>query len=212
MQCTATSKQTKQQCKRHAAPGRTVCNIHGGKTPQGVAAPSYTHGRYSKVIPARLAERYSDGLSDPQLLELREEIALLDARLGDVLGEIDGLGDPARWADAQRAWAAYTTAPNAALKAKAQTELDYVIDQGANQHAAWAALQQIIEQRRKLVESEHKRLVIAQQMITTEQAMALIGALIGIIRHHIHDRRILAAIQADAAQLLDRPGDPGADR
>ena len=37
-QCTAKSKQSGQQCKRHAATGQAVCAIHGAKAPQAQAA------------------------------------------------------------------------------------------------------------------------------------------------------------------------------
>lgn len=194
-------------CTNPPMHGRTRCRMHGGATPIGIAAPSYKHGRYSTSIPARLAATYETGLDDPQLLELREEIALIDARLAEVLREIDGLGDSAKWADAKKAWITYQYAPNVTLKAKAQADLEFLIDQGANQHAAWAALQNLIEQRRKLVESEHKRLVQAQQTISAEQAMALVGGLLGIMKQHIHDRATLSAIQTDVARLLDRPPD-----
>ncbi|WP_068325020.1 hypothetical protein [Janibacter terrae] len=37
-QCTATSKQSREQCKRNAAPGQEVCAIHGAKSPQALQA------------------------------------------------------------------------------------------------------------------------------------------------------------------------------
>lgn len=36
--CTGTSKQSGERCGRPAIPGGTVCNFHGGKAPQVVAA------------------------------------------------------------------------------------------------------------------------------------------------------------------------------
>lgn len=68
--------------------------------------------------------------------------------------------------------------------------------------AARSRLYDLIEQRRRLVETERKRLVDMQQMITTEQAMLLVGALLGIIRARVNDRDILAAIQSDVNGLL----------
>jgi hypothetical protein len=37
-QCTSKSKQSGERCKRQATPGCNVCNIHGGRTPNAVAA------------------------------------------------------------------------------------------------------------------------------------------------------------------------------
>ena len=85
MQCTAKSKQSGEQCKRRATPGRNVCAIHGGKTRQGVSSGQFQHGRYSKYLPARLLERYEESRSDPDLLGFRDELALTDARLSQVV-------------------------------------------------------------------------------------------------------------------------------
>lgn len=37
-QCTATSKQSQERCKRRPAPGQSVCVMHGARSPQAVAA------------------------------------------------------------------------------------------------------------------------------------------------------------------------------
>ena len=84
-QCTGTSKRSGLQCKRNAKPGRSVCKIHGGDTPVGLAAPNFKTGRYSKYLPAGLAERYVAARTDPELLSLRDEIGLVDTRITEVL-------------------------------------------------------------------------------------------------------------------------------
>lgn len=57
LQCTAKSKQTGEQCRRFATPGRTVCYYHGGRSLVGVASATYKHGKYSRYYPAWLRER-----------------------------------------------------------------------------------------------------------------------------------------------------------
>src|SRR5690606_21539012 len=84
MQCKATSKQSGQRCKRNAAPGRSVCAMHGGKSPRGMESPNFKTGRYSKDAPSRLNARYVAGLEDPELCSLRDEIAMLDARTSEL--------------------------------------------------------------------------------------------------------------------------------
>ena len=63
-QCTATSKRTGQRCCKSAMIDRTVCRIHGGKTPRGVASPHFRHGRYSKLLRARPSSRVTANLND----------------------------------------------------------------------------------------------------------------------------------------------------
>lgn len=76
--------------------GRTVCLAHGGRTPRGVASPHFRTGRHSRDLPTRLAVRFEAAEGDPRLLELRGELALLDARIEELLGQLDrGEGDEA---------------------------------------------------------------------------------------------------------------------
>ena len=59
----------------------------------------------------------------------------------------------------------------------------------------------LLDERRKLVESERKRLVEMQQMLSTEQAMTLLAAVIDGIKKNVPDRRPVAAIAADIGKL-----------
>ena len=59
----------------------------------------------------------------------------------------------------------------------------------------------MLDQRRKLVESERKRLTEAQQTLTVEKAMLLIGAIGGIIKAHVQDATTLRKISADISAL-----------
>ena len=156
MQCSAKCKSTSQQCRRRAVKGKRVCTVHGGLTPAGAASPHYRTGRYSKCLPARLTERYHEAQADKRLLELREEIALIDARLADLLTV-----------------------------------------------EAWPEIYEVIEQRRRLVESEHKRLVETKQMLSVESAMLMVSALTDIIKTHVTDRKLLAAITNDVSKLIE---------
>lgn len=189
-------------CKQAALPnGR--CHYHGGKSLSGMASPTYKHGRYSKALPARLAARYTESQSDPRLLELRDDISLIDARLEDLLGRVDTGESGALWGALLDARAALIAARHD--EAKRNAILVYLLDLITKGHAdyqAWRELGAVLDQRRKLVESERKRLVEMQQMITTERAMLLLGAVVGVIKEHIHDRGTLAAISAGIENLL----------
>tara|TARA_R110002020_G_scaffold72355_4_gene186302 strand:+ start:697 stop:1377 length:681 start_codon:yes stop_codon:yes gene_type:complete len=70
--CCAKSKQSGNRCKQKVVAGRRVCRYHGGL---GGRPP--THGRYSKGL-GRFQEAYQENLNDPNLLDLRESLALLD--------------------------------------------------------------------------------------------------------------------------------------
>jgi hypothetical protein len=175
--------------------------MHGGATPTGIALPQTTHGRYSRHLPTRLAARYEEAAHDTELLTLREDIALLDTRLADVLGRVDS-------GESGALWEALLTAKADYLKATDRdrdhmlTVLLGLIEEGAADYAAWADVRSLLDQRRRLVESERKRLVEMQQTLTVEKAMLLLGAVAGVIKAHVKDRAILQAISADLDRLV----------
>ncbi len=204
MQCNAKSKQSGQQCKRHAVVGGTKCNMHGGATLSGIASPTFKHGRYSKHLPLRLAGRYGEALRDPQLLELRDEVALIGTRLGELVEHL-GSGESLRhWQAVQTAHsdiaAAIRTSDLALLRA-GLSALAAAVEAGMDDYATWREIVELTEARRKLVESEHKRLVAMQQMITSEQAMILLAVITDTVRKYVSDPTALAAISAEFRAL-----------
>jgi hypothetical protein len=83
--CTARSKRTGQPCTQPVCRGRTKCRLHGGRSRRGLAAPAWKGGRYSKALPPDLVDAYERARTDPELLALRDELALVDARLNALL-------------------------------------------------------------------------------------------------------------------------------
>jgi len=194
------------ECKQPAlANGR--CHYHGGKSPGGIASPHYRDGRYSKALPQRMREAYTAALDDPQLLEQREQIAVLDARLLDLLGRVDTGESGALWGrllDAKVDLIACKRANDIKGQGDALTLILDLISQGHADYRAWGELQSVLEQRKRLIESERKRLVEMQQMVTSQQAMGLISAIIESVKRNVTDRAALAAIQTDFIRLTTR--------
>jgi hypothetical protein len=190
-------------CQRPGMPnGR--CALHGGKSLAGIASPTYQHGRYSRVMPTRMQARYQEAAGDPALLEQRAEVALLDARLADLLGRVDTGESGGIWKQLQEARRALIVARRANDNEGASAainEMSDLIGRGHADYAAWREISVVLEQRRKLVESERKRLIEMQQTITAEKAMLLIGAIGQIIKTHVTDRVILTKISADIRDL-----------
>ncbi len=191
-------------CKNRAMPnGR--CRMHGGKSLGGIASPTYKHGRYSKYLPERLRERYVESLSDPDLIALREEISLTDARIEDLIKRVDS-------GESGEAWALARKALGELLEAETKGEslhgpiamLGEIIQRGLDDYGAWRELGGMIEMRRRLVESERKRLVDMQMMISAERAMLLISSIADIIRRNVTDVETKRAIQVELTAILTR--------
>lgn len=212
-QCTATSKRSGERCRRAALTGRTVCYMHGGKTPRGIAHPNTTHGRHSKDLPTRLAARYEASRTDPDLLNLSDEIALTDALIEDARRGLDHGESGRLFRELKAAWDDLQQAQrdkDAGGVQMALSEIGALIRQGIGAYAARDETMVLVERRRRLVDSEQKRRVAMQDMVTSEQAMLLIGQLLVAVKRHVDDPRTLAAIATDLGALAGTSDSGGA--
>jgi hypothetical protein len=194
-----------EPCNAFAVTGKEVCWTHGGATPRGLANPNTKHGRYSKDLPTRLAGRFEDALNDPQLGNLQSEIALLDTRLAEMIAGLDTEQYGDIWKQTADAFYKLRTAINSKdsnLMASALTALDIAIKRGYSDTSTWDSIVRVIEQRRKLTDSERKRQMDLQQVITTEQSMLLVSTLIRAVNVHVTDKRQLAAISNEIRTVI----------
>lgn len=209
MQCKAKSKQSGERCKRHATPGKEVCRMHGGKTPIGFANPNTKTAKYSRDLATRLASRYEEARKDAELLTLHEEVALTDARIFDLLAKVDTGESGAKWKLLRKVYNelidAITSGDSTLLMATVR-KIGTILDEGIHDVDLWVEVFATVEQRRKLVESERKRLDQMEQLVTVSEMMVLASALLSSVQSHVSDRRTLAAISADFNRLttLDR--------
>jgi hypothetical protein len=200
------SKRSGQQCRQPAMHGTTVCYMHGGKTPSGIAAPAFKSGRYSKHLPSRLIASYEAAQQDADLLNLNAEIALIDARLVDVLGRVDTGESGKVWRDLKETFQEMRDAfarRDTQTVQHALTEMGRFIDAGHADYAAWADVRGLVDQRRKLVQVEARRRTDMQQMLTAEQAMVLLARVTAAIKAHVSDPASLAAIAAEFGRIVD---------
>ena len=185
--------------------GRTRCGLQGGKSLTGKACPRYRSGRYSAYVPERLRERYEAAEDDAELLSLRSELALTDARLMDLLARVNTGESGQLWADLRRAHREFTGAKRGRDVARMYTTLarmEQLIDSAVDNHQAWAAIGELIEQRRKLAESEAKRMASLHQMMTKEEALLMAHQVIDIMTRHITDKQVLSAIIVDMQRMV----------
>jgi hypothetical protein len=170
----------------------------------GPASGTYKDGRHSKFLPARLAAAYQDMMDDPKLMELRAETALTDARINDLLSRVD-TGEAGKvWHRAQAALARFEREKdrqNLNGMTRALARLKTLITCGASDYATWHEIGEQIEQRRKLCDSEARRLHLAHETITADRAMVLVTVIVETVRRHVQDRAILGAIAVDLQAL-----------
>lgn len=214
MTCGSPKRKSGEPCDSPVVFPNGRCKLHGGTSLAGIASPSFTHGRYSKYLPARLAGRYEEAVSDPELMALRDDIGLLDTRIGQVIAALET-------GESRESWVALMAAVTT-LEEQWQKLLDdgeppeemertveaigKLVRQGLSEGYIWSEIRGLLKERAALVGSEQKRLVDMQQFVTSEQAMTFVGALMSSVRRHVSDQRALAGIAEDLARHHVRDG------
>ena len=200
-------------CKRSGSGAGGRCKFHGGASLAGPAHPNWKDGRHSKYLPAGLAARYVAGRNDPNLIALRDEVALVDVRVGELLEAIGETGNAKLWKDAREKFDAFkgarTTGPGAIEAARAALQqVDKVLTRGLSVSATWDELRDTLDLRRKLTEAETRRMKDLHQMISIERAVALMASLIDVVKENVTDRHAQAAIVDHFRRLVGRADAP----
>ena len=200
-------------CRRWSRPnGR--CNLHGGKSKHGIDAPNFKTGRYSAYVPDNLATVYDAARADPDLLSLRDNVALVDARIAQLLGDIDNGGAAGQlWENLIREWAkllAAIRADNATQQGKSINVLNAIINDGAATAAAWNEITGLTETRRRAVDTEQRVVVTRETMVSIEAVLMYLAIQIeatkSAVQKYVDEpetrSRIIEAAAAANRQLL----------
>jgi hypothetical protein len=196
---------TDRRCREPVKVAGKRCYYHGGASPVGIASPNWRNGRHSLYMPARLSQRYLQAVGDPELLAVRDDIALVDSRVSDLLERIEKGEAGKLWTEAQEEYKAFRQASARADPQDTRehlAKLDAILGRGVAEFAAWDELGRWLEQRRRLVETEMRRLQKLQQFLTAEQAQMLVVAVGEVVKRHVKNPDTLQAVARDLAGLL----------
>jgi hypothetical protein len=172
-------------CQQWPLKGGKRCKLHGGASPRGPESASWRHGLYSAYLPPKLAESYEAALADPELVDAASGIALLDARLMELLGETGG---GKAWQDAERLYRDLETAigdGNAAGTREALEELGKHLRAGSAEGKLWREIRATLEDRRRQVDVQRRLMETRQQMVTVDRVMALVTAYEELVRRTV---------------------------
>lgn len=181
------------------------CYHHGGASLKGIASPTFKHGRRSKYLPHRLLERYEDAQTDPELLEFKADLALLETRLGELLGRIDTGESGALWRAAMKAYEDLQAARKAGdtpKMAAALNVLGEMLERGVGESATWDEIYRVLGQRGRTLEREQNRILKAEQVFNESQMLGLTQVLLDSVKRNVADPRALGAIQSDLLRFL----------
>lgn len=210
MQCKAKSKRSGDRCKRAAMIGKEVCMIHGGKSPRGMDSPHTKTGRYSKDAPARLNARYLAGLEDPGLCSLRDEIAMLDARTGELIRMASISGEHQSLVDAREVIDSIFTinedSPTAQQKLQDGLRSLYQILHRSDDTETWKQINSNFELRAKLAAGETNRLKVADQFLTVAEATLMEVMMYQAATETISNQAELRAFGKRLREIIERTG------
>ncbi|MFM7527339.1 MAG: hypothetical protein ACKO63_02395 [Nodosilinea sp.] len=159
-------------------------------------------------MPTRLQERYEQAANDPELLSCRQELALLDARIADVIQRVDTGEAGELWLKAKTSFKAFReaiAANDSDASSRAFKQLDASLSHGYSDWVAWRELINLIGNREKLAASERKRILETKQFVTMEQHAVLTASVFEAVKQEVSDPTVLAAIGRNLARLMNRP-------
>ncbi|MHA2084423.1 MAG: HGGxSTG domain-containing protein [Candidatus Thorarchaeota archaeon] len=204
--CGAHSRRTGEPCKNFPMRGRKRCKFHGGKSPIGISHKNFKHGKLCGYLPDRLVHNFKEASNDPNLLELRQELALVDSRVLELVQGLDKKGNAQQFKELQSAFSYLLelrqSGANGELLDEAISRMGASIEAGVQNHDIWEDIGVQIDRRQRLTESERKRLSDTHQMISSERLMALLAGILKIIMDHVQDYKVRQVIRYELLQLL----------
>lgn len=197
-------------CLRPPTAGRERCYLHGGGVKRGIEHHNWKGStrradRISAALPRRLGERFQLAKSDPELLQLESDVALVDTRLEELLQLVDSGESGQLWARVQGAFTAFCIHRGTERGPAAFDALEAAIEAGASDRERWAEVAGLLDQRRKLVESERKRQVEMKLVMSMESVSTFFATVGAAVRRHVSDEETLRAIDAEFRVLVNLP-------
>jgi hypothetical protein len=161
--------------------------MHGGKTPVGIAAARYKHGRTSKYLPKRMQSDFNYALRD-QSLSLTKDVAVLEARLLDLYKRVDSGESGRLWTELRQTATTLTLAREAndwSQVAQLIIQIVATIEHGAADHELWEQIARTTLQKARITRVEHQRVTVEQTMIQIDRVLLMMSALADEMRTQV---------------------------
>lgn len=192
--------------------GKNVCYHHGAKSPVGAGSATFkdgTRSKYSVVFTGDALEHYERAAEDPRYIELRDEINVLDVLFFEELSRARVGEGGVLWEEIGRVWTRFQEAQptkDTTTAGRCLGRMGEIIEEGVGRHAAQEVALDIAERKRKLTETERRRIVEEGQAISQVKAMSLVGSIVALVRESVageeNERRILARFHSGVARLV----------
>jgi len=180
--------------------------MHSGSAPAGIASATYKTGRYSRAMPVSLKRSYEAARSDPDLLSLVDEVALVQARLRELIERVRDGGAAKRQPEFEATWAALKSATRrrdpVALAAAIERHGALIEDMGRDD-TLWTEIRETLRLAAILMNQEARRRVEMGDYVRTSVTLELFMELLRVVRAQVQDPVALRAIQQSMKQIID---------
>jgi hypothetical protein len=198
-------------CMQRPIAGRERCRLHGGKSPRGVLSPHYQGKGFSKDIPTRYMDRMRESAEDPELTSMRGSLALVDARIDELLGRVSDTDLIAVLQQLRTEHATLHALTGNFDQEDIQTKLIRVCDRigsllrsTTSDVETWEQIDKFLQSRRKIAETERKREESMSGTMTASQATVFVASIMEAVNKHTSDASTKMAIAAEITKLLNR--------
>lgn len=186
------------------------CFFHSGTALRGIAHPNYKHGRHSRYRARSLQSRLMMAEANPEPLRLLKEVHLIDVRLQQLSDRLDDQEHTSYelWVEAGQAFTEFNKARGRGHTEKMFEQLNRLekaLDAGQEDGRLWTEIFRCQERRRRMVESETKRLLANGQMMAIEELGVLINQVQDLIRTHVTDKDALKEIAYGLSEIMGNP-------
>lgn len=191
------------------AMGNGKCYYHGGKTPNQLASASAgtspnNSGKYTHYLDRSLQGRYQQSLSDPELLALRDEVALIELRIAEVSARLKSAGSSEVWSNLVQTvnrLESALSAGNADKIGELIRETISLVRSGNAIESNWADLFAAISRKGTISELQHAREQKLHQTMSVADVLALVQAVAQSVQLHCTDRNQRRAIQLELQRI-----------
>lgn len=192
------------RCSQPTKQGR--CYHHGGHSLKGKDHPDYKNGRYAEALPDGIAGRFQEVMQDESLTNLRKELAAIQTRIEEVMSSLEDPDTGELWSDIQKHLIKLQdarAAGNSDEESKQLHILEDLITSGAEERAKYREISELIERKRRLVDSERRREKALQAYVPLEDFIMSMHTVDDILRRHIDDPTTMQNIARELRSKFD---------
>lgn len=206
-QCKAKARSTGKQCRRNAVKGYTVCQVHGAGSPkQGRPGGYKSSDEYQRRMPKTLRTDFERVRADSELINLRDEMALIRVRLLSLVEQLELGGGARDWRMAQSYYDNLVSAINRqdqGAVAAAISQLGKTLKTANGELAIWEEIKDLMGHQKSLAEYELRRATAQHRVITIERLFVLIDSIMNVVSENVRSQQEIRKIENGIALLLD---------